>query len=141
MRPSYRSRDKTFSAFQKLLFLLLNINLFSINCLTNNSFVTFAVIISLLCMIVLTFHCCYCLVTKSHPPLLQLHRLQPARLLCLWNSPGKTTGGSCHFLLQVIFPTQGLLLFFFKFYFIFKLYITVLVLPDIKMNPPQQPTD
>ena len=35
MLPSYRSRDKTFSAFQKLLFLLLNINLFSINCLTN----------------------------------------------------------------------------------------------------------
>ena len=29
------------------------------------------------------------------------------------------------------------LLFFFKFYFIFKLYITVLVLPNIKMNPPQ----
>ena len=27
--------------------------------------------------------------------------------------------------------------FFFKFYFIFKLYITVLVLPNIKMNPPQ----
>ena len=26
-------------------------------------------------------------------------------------------------------------LFFFKFYFIFKLYITVLVLPNIKMNP------
>ena len=28
-------------------------------------------------------------------------------------------------------------LFFFKFYFIFKLYIIVLVLPNIKMNPPQ----
>ena len=26
---------------------------------------------------------------------------------------------------------------FFKFYFIFKLYIIVLVLPSIKMNPPQ----
>ena len=26
---------------------------------------------------------------------------------------------------------------FFKFYFIFKLYIIVLVLPNIKMNPPQ----
>ena len=25
----------------------------------------------------------------------------------------------------------------FEFYFIFKLYITVLVLPNIKMNPPQ----
>ena len=29
------------------------------------------------------------------------------------------------------------LLSFFKFYFIFKLYIIVLVLPNIKMNPPQ----
>ena len=28
-------------------------------------------------------------------------------------------------------------IFFFEFYFIFKLYITVLVLPNIKMNPPQ----
>ena len=27
--------------------------------------------------------------------------------------------------------------FFLKFYFIFKLYIIVLVLPNIKMNPPQ----
>ena len=27
--------------------------------------------------------------------------------------------------------------FFFKFYFIFKLYIIVLVLPNIKMNPSQ----
>ena len=27
--------------------------------------------------------------------------------------------------------------FFFKFYIIFKLYIIVLVLPNIKMNPPQ----
>ena len=29
-----------------------------------------------------------------------------------------------------------LFFFFFKFYFIFKLYITVLDLPNIKMNPP-----
>ena len=28
-------------------------------------------------------------------------------------------------------------LFFFKFYFIFKLYNIVLVLPNIEMNPPQ----
>ena len=34
--------------------------------------------------------------------------LEPARLLCLWNSPGQNTGvGSCS-LLQGIFPTQGL---------------------------------
>ena len=39
---------------------------------------------------------------------LQPHGLQPARLLCLWDSPGKNTGVDCHFLLQRIFPTQGL---------------------------------
>ena len=31
---------------------------------------------------------------------------QPTRLLCPWNFPGKNTGGGCHFLLQVIFPTR-----------------------------------
>ena len=38
---------------------------------------------------------------------LQPHGLQPTRLLCLWNFPGKNTGVGCHFLLQAIFPTQG----------------------------------
>jgi len=32
----------------------------------------------------------------------------PTRLLCLWDSPGKSTGVGCHFLLQGIFPIQGL---------------------------------
>ena len=36
------------------------------------------------------------------------HGLQPARLLCPWKSSGKNIGGVCHFLLQGIFPTQGL---------------------------------
>ena len=35
------------------------------------------------------------------------HGLEPARLLCPWNSPGKNTGAGCHFLLQVVFLTQG----------------------------------
>ena len=35
------------------------------------------------------------------------HGLQPARLLCLWHSPGKNTGVGCHALLQRIFTTQG----------------------------------
>ena len=30
------------------------------------------------------------------------------RLLCPWDFPGKNTGVGCHFLLQGIFPTQGL---------------------------------
>ena len=38
---------------------------------------------------------------------LRLHRLQPARLLCPWGSPGKNTGEGCHFFLQGIFPTQA----------------------------------
>ena len=33
--------------------------------------------------------------------------LQPARLLCPWDSPGKNTGVGCHFLLQEVFPSQG----------------------------------
>ena len=39
---------------------------------------------------------------------LQHHELQPARLLCPWNSPSKNTGVGCHFLLQGIFQTQEL---------------------------------
>ena len=42
------------------------------------------------------------LVAKSCPT------LAPARLLCPWDSPGKNTGVGCHFLLQGIFPSQGL---------------------------------
>ena len=30
--------------------------------------------------------------------------LQPTRVLCPWDSPGKNTGVTCHFLLQEIFP-------------------------------------
>ena len=47
---------------------------------------------------------CHChLVTKSC-----LALFRPARLLCPWDSLGKNTGAGCHFLLQGIFPTQGL---------------------------------
>ena len=37
---------------------------------------------------------------------LQLHGLQPTRLLCPRNSPGKNTGVGCHFFLQGIFLMQ-----------------------------------
>ena len=37
----------------------------------------------------------------------QLHGLQPTRLLCPWDSPGKNPGVGCQALLQGIFPTQG----------------------------------
>ena len=49
------------------------------------------------------------LITKLCLTLLQLHGLSPASLLCLWDFPGKTTGVGCHFLLQGIFQTQGLI--------------------------------
>ena len=39
---------------------------------------------------------------------LQPHGLQPTRLLCPWDSPGKDAGVGCHALLQGIFPIQGL---------------------------------
>ena len=35
------------------------------------------------------------------------YELQPARLLCPWDSPGKNTELDCHALLQGIFLTQG----------------------------------
>ena len=38
---------------------------------------------------------------------LRPHGLQPARLLCPWNSPGKNTGLGCLFLLQEICWMQG----------------------------------
>ena len=40
---------------------------------------------------------CAWLVTQSCPTL-RPHGLQPARLLCPWDSPGKSTGAGCHFL-------------------------------------------
>ena len=33
--------------------------------------------------------------------------MDPSRLLCPWESPGKNTGVNCHALLQGIFPAQG----------------------------------
>ena len=44
--------------------------------------------------------CCCCLVAKSSPTLLQPHGLQPTRLLCAWNFPGKNTRVGFHFLLH-----------------------------------------
>ena len=45
------------------------------------------------------------LVAKSCPTL-ATRGLQPTRLLCLWEFPGKDTEVDCHFLLQGIFLTQ-----------------------------------
>ena len=39
---------------------------------------------------------------------LPLHRLQPARLLCSWDSPGKNNREGCHALLQGDLPNPGI---------------------------------
>ena len=55
---------------------------------------------------------CVCVHTRARTharcATLWAHGLQPTRLLCPWNFPGKNTGMGCHFLLQGIFPTHGL---------------------------------
>ena len=48
-----------------------------------------------------------CSVTQSSPALSQRHGLQPARLLCPWDSPGKNAGLGYRALLQGIFPIRG----------------------------------
>ena len=49
---------------------------------------------------------CFCRSAESDS--FQPHGLQLVRLLCPWDFPGENTGVGCHFLLQGIFPTQGL---------------------------------
>ena len=54
----------------------------------------------------ITFSFSYlCSVTQSCPTLCD--PMEPTRLLCPWNFPGKNTGVGCHLLLQGIFLTQG----------------------------------
>ena len=51
---------------------------------------------------------CVCVLSRSvvsNP--LWPHGLQPTRLLCPWDFPGKNTGASCHFLLQGILLIQA----------------------------------
>ena len=50
-------------------------------------------------------HVCACSVVSES---LRPHRLQPIRLLSTWDSSGKNTAVGCHFLLQGMFPLQGL---------------------------------
>ena len=51
--------------------------------------------------------CCCCLFTKSCPTLATPSTVA-RQTLCPWDFPGENTGEGCHFLLQRIFPTQGL---------------------------------
>ena len=60
-------------------------------------------------ILALLFTSCACVCAKSLSvsDSLRPNGLQPAKVLCLWDSPGKNTGVGCHALLQGIFPTQG----------------------------------
>ena len=44
---------------------------------------------------------------QSGPTLCNPMDLEPTRLLCPWDSPGKNAGVGCHALFQGIFLTQG----------------------------------
>ena len=70
-----------------------------------------SLLFNMLSMLVITFlpRCMYvCMWSRLDvSDSLQPHGLQPARLLCPWDSPGKNTEVGCHFLLREIFPTQG----------------------------------
>ena len=48
---------------------------------------------------------------SSRGPLGPHDPIDPSRLLCPWDFPGKNTGVGCHFFLQGIFLTQGLNLY------------------------------
>ena len=50
---------------------------------------------------------CACVLSHSVQLFATPEIVQPTRLLCLWDFPGKNTGVGCHFLLQGIFPTQA----------------------------------
>ena len=66
----------------------------------------FPVLYSLFSLAIYFMHESESIKSLSSVWLLQAHRQKPARLLCLWNFPGKNTGVGCHSLLQGIFP-QG----------------------------------
>ena len=54
------------------------------------------------------FHVCYALSLSVMSYSLQPHGLWPIRIIYPLSFLGKNTGVDCHFLLQTIFPTQGL---------------------------------
>ena len=65
---------------------------------------------------------------------LQPYGLQAARLLCLWDSPGKNTGVGCHALLQGIFPIQELNLWLLRLLYWWASSLA-LVQPGLNMSP------
>ena len=51
---------------------------------------------------------CCCVATQAHPTVLRPHGLEPTRILCSWDFPGKNSGVGCHFLLQGNLPSPGM---------------------------------
>ena len=70
---------------------------------------------------------CECQATSVVSGALQPYGLQPARLLCPWDSLGNNTGMGCHALLQGIFLTQGLNP---HLYIFTRLYLAENLIPD-----------
>ena len=65
-------------------------------------------IVTCITMVFLNVCVCVCVCALSViSDSLQPHGLQPTKLLCPWNFPGKNTAVYCKFLLQGIFQTQG----------------------------------
>ena len=52
-------------------------------------------------------HVCACYIASVMSYSSRPYGLQPTRLLCPWDSPGKNTRMGCQALLQGMFPTQG----------------------------------
>ena len=58
-------------------------------------------------MLVPVWYACNCVCASAKSDSVQTYGLQLSRLLCPWDSPGKSTGVGCHTLLHGIFPIQG----------------------------------
>ena len=78
-------------------------------------------------------HSAFFIVQLTHPYMTTGKTIALTR----WTFVGKVTSLLFIYLFFNVFITFIYLFIYFKFYFIFKLYIIVLVLPNIKMNPPQ----
>ena len=55
---------------------------------------------SVFCLVILFCCCCCCWVASVVSNSVRLHRWKLTRLLYPWDSPGRSTGMGCHFLLQ-----------------------------------------
>ena len=83
-----------------LVIIFLSLHFISFTALTN--FPSFHLVDStsfIFCSLCMCYRAWSCLTLQPH---------EPTRLLCPWDFQGKNTGVGCHFLLQEIFPTQGL---------------------------------